>query len=224
MALYPRLTGIGLVDRTQKLHVHSFMAAVGEVERGKMTEAQVATAFGLTPAEQTELTALTARIVQPLESISLGGFTTLTNVGTAYDGTDASRGLGFFRVQTAGITGFEFAVGMDRNGAAGTISWQLWDDTNSVEVARIDDTTGAGAKYVNTVVTLGSPLPASLRRIRVRCKSTTNPDDPIYLGANVVIRRVEKLTAVELHEVLMLGEDEVAPYNTLTAITSRLGV
>lgn len=218
MGLYERILG----TEEPKLPCHQLAGALGELERGFTTIGDVATAFGLSAGEQTELSALLARVVPPLESISLGGFATLTNVGAAFDATNGSRGLGFCFVETFGITGFEFAVGMDRNGAGGTISWQLWDDTNAAQIALIDDTAGAGAKYLTTSQAVG-PLASGTRRLRVRCKSTTAADDPIYLGASLTIRRKARQTALELHEVLMLAESGLA-YQTPAAIKTRLGV
>jgi hypothetical protein len=59
---------MGLVDRlyhtTQdpavggKIGVHAFMAAMGELERGEVTRAQIVTAFNLSAEDETELDAL----------------------------------------------------------------------------------------------------------------------------------------------------------------------
>lgn len=219
MALIERLMGL----ETPKMHVHQFMAALGEIERSKMTAQQAVNGFSLNTEEQTEATSLIAKIVSPLETIAMGGFLTLTNVGTAYDSINAAVGLGFCRIECAGITAFEFRIGMNRNGSAGTVSWQLWDETNSVEAARIDDASGAGNKFVQTQQSVG-PLAAGIRIFRVRCKSTTGTDDPIYYGSNLLLRRVGIMTSETLHEVLLLAESRMAPYDSASAVRTRLGL
>ena len=59
--------------------------------------------------------------------------------------------------------------------------------------------------------------------MRIRAKSTVAADDPVYFGASILIRRIEKLTASELHEVLLLAE-EGAKYATEAALKARLGI
>jgi hypothetical protein len=219
MGLYERLLG----TEEPKIHVHAFMAALGEIERGGMTAQQGIDAFGLDAGEQAEASTLIARIVTPKESISLGGFVTLTNVGNAYVSNYAARGLGVVRLECAGISAFEFGVSVNKIGS-GTQSWQLWDETNSLEVAVIDDDGAAGNKQLATTQTFGSPLAAGIRTLRVRVKSTTAQDDPIYYGASLIVQRVGKMTSDVLHEVLLLAEVRIAPLNTVVAVKARLGV
>jgi hypothetical protein len=217
MSLYDRL-----INGSPKIAVHQFMAALGEIERGKVTALQAANAFELSEAEQIEATELISKIVTPLEMVSIGGFVTLTNVGNTFDATNASQGLGMFRVQTAGITGFEFTVRVNKVGS-GTQEWQLWDDTNSQEIALLSDSGAAGVKTLSVQQDLPAPLGASVRTIRVRARSTTASDDPIFLGACVLIQRVAKLSAEELHQILLLAEGGEA-YTTVAALKARLGV
>ncbi len=219
--LYERIIG----TEEPKIAVHSFMAALGEMERGKITAGTLATAFSLSAAEQTEAATLFNRIVTPLESVSLGGFATLTNMGATYDTTTtvfASLGLGWCRIQTAGITGVEFSVSVNKIGS-GTQSWQLWNETDGTEIAVIDDAGVAGLKTLSVTVSLPGPLAAALKTLRVRAKSTIAADDPIYLGAALMIRRIDRLTSVELHEVLLLAEHGEA-YTVVGALKARLGV
>jgi hypothetical protein len=218
VSLYSRLIG----TTEPKIHVHAFMAALGELERGQMTTQQVIDAFTLSAGEQTEAAALIARVVSPLDSISLGGFLTLTNVGAAYDTTPASKGLGVCRIETFGISGFEFGVFVNKVGT-GTQSWQLWDQTNAAQLAVIDDAGAAGDKTLSVSQSV-SPLPAGLRTLRVRVKSTTAADDPVFYGASLALRRIGMMTADVLHQILLLAEDRINPLHTEAALIARLGV
>ena len=58
MGLFERLTE----ERSSGLPAHQFAAAVDEVSTGNKTQADVATAFGLSSAEQGELDTLMSRI------------------------------------------------------------------------------------------------------------------------------------------------------------------
>jgi hypothetical protein len=187
-----------------------------------MTVQQIIDAFALSESEQTEAATLIARVVSPLDSISLGGFVTLTNVGAAYDTTPASKGLGVCRIETFGVSGFEFGVFVNKVGS-GTQSWQLWDQTNSAQLAVIDDAGASGEKTL-AVSQAVSPLPASLRTLRVRVKSTTAADDPVFYGASLALRRIGMMTADVLHQILLLAEDHINPLHTEDALKARLGV
>ena len=222
MGLYERLIGGAQPENEPHIPVHQWMAALGEFERGKVNAAALAAAFGLSAAEQLEAAALTAKIITPLESISLGAFVQLTNIGTAYDGSNPARGLGIARIQTAGITAFEFGVAVNKVGS-GTQSWQLWNETDGAEIAVIDDAGAAGVKFLSVVETLPAPLGAGFKILRVRAKSTTAADDPIFLGATLMLQRTERLSAEELHQVLLLAEHGLA-YADATSLKARLGV
>jgi hypothetical protein len=65
-------------------------------------------------------------------SISLGGYTVLTSVGTAYDAIEQSRALGFALIDFKDATFITFMIGYNKIGT-GTLTWQLWDATDSVE-------------------------------------------------------------------------------------------
>lgn len=220
MSLYTRL--IGGVEGEVKIPVHAFMGALGEFERGKMTGAEVEAAFGLSGAELAEASALEAKVLYPQESISLGGFQALTNIGAAYDSINASAGLGLCAVQLAGITQVTFGVLVNKIGT-GTQSWQLWNETDGTEIGVIDDAGAAGVKTLQTTLNFSPALSAGIKTVRIRAKSTTAADDPIYFGGTILIRRIEKLTAAELHEVLLLAE-QGAKYTTEAALKARLGV
>jgi hypothetical protein len=219
MSLYTRMLGIDL----PRIPVHDLMAALGEVERDRVTTAAVATAFGLDAGEQTEMETLAAKVIVPQESLALGAFVTLTNVGAAYDAITASRGLGFVGLQTAGIMELTFAVKVSKVGT-GTQSWQLWNETDTAQVGVIDDAGVAGDKTLSTIITPSpAPMVAGFKVLRVRAKSTVAADDPLYYGAAIRLKRTERMTSVELHEVLLLASGGRA-YTTEAALKTRLGV
>jgi hypothetical protein len=68
----------------------------------------------------------------------------------------------------------------------GTQSWQLWNETDGTQVAVIDDAAAVGDNKILTT-TAGVNL-SGLKKIRVRAKSTTAADDPVYYGACAVLR------------------------------------
>ena len=219
MSLYDRLLGnTGFV----KIPVHSFMAVMGEVERGKMTSTQAGDVFNMTAGERTEAAAIIAKVIVPEEIISFGSAITLTNVGATYDAVAPGNGLGFFRIQTAGISSMEFSVYVNKIGT-GTQSWQLWNVTDAAETTVINDTGAAGLKVLTTTHNFVPALGASVKTMRVRVKSTTAADDPIFYGGCVRVRRIEKLSSTELHELLLLAEHGEA-YATEALLKARLGI
>jgi hypothetical protein len=60
MSIYPRLLGIDPL--LSKLPVDIFSSYMGEFQRGKLTQAQMATYFALDASENTELTTLLGRV------------------------------------------------------------------------------------------------------------------------------------------------------------------
>lgn len=222
MSLYTRLLGLS----TPKISIHAFIAAIGEWERGKVTQEDIVEHFGLSGAEETEAVALVAKIVPPREAVSLSNVPaghTLSNVGNAYDAIAGSQNIGYGYFQTAGISQVIFAVRVNKVGA-GTQSWQLWNETDGVEVAVIDDAGGTGQKTLSTTKDFPSPLGPGMKVVRVRVKSTTAADDPVFFAAVVSIRRASVLTALELHEVLLLAEPDGSPYHSEAVVKARLGV
>ena len=219
MGFYERITR----EQAPKIAVHTVQALLGEIQRGRLTAQDAAAVLGLDVGEQAEAEALLARVIVPTEAVSFGGFLALTNIGTAYDGTDAARGLGTALVQTAGITSVIFGVRVNKIGS-GTQSWQLWNETDGVEIALIDDAGAAGAKTLFVTRDFAQPLDAGLKVVRVRAKSTTAQDDPVYYGGAAAIQRAARLTAVELHEILLLAEIHGGPYATAATLKARLGV
>jgi hypothetical protein len=220
MGLFERLSG----EQGPGINLHGAAGFLGELERGKVTAQQVTNALGLSAGEAVEAQALLAKLVPPRESVSLGsGQFTLTNVGTTYDAHALTPGFGFALVQAAGITQVVFAVKVQKIGT-GTQSWQLWNETNASEVAVIDDAAAAGAvKMLSTTVNFDPALGPGIKTVRVRVKSTVAQDDPVYFGAALSIRRVDSLTALELHEVLLCADNGGA-YNTAAELKARLGI
>lgn len=218
MGLYERLTG----ESGPKIHVHTFCAMLQEYRRGGVTQGQINTAFSLSAGEQTEAGSLLARIgMLPPEFISLGGAATLTNIGASYDATSMPKGLGFVDIDMTDISSIVLTVRMNRNAAAGTVSWQLWNETDAAQVGVIDDTTGAGDKFVQTTIS-GLTL-SGVKRLRLRAKSTTSTDDPIYYGSNLRLV-TSRLRLRELEDVLIVAEEKIAPYGSVNAVKTRLGV
>lgn len=81
MAFYRRL--IGLDD--PKIAIHQFMAAMAEFRRGRVTAAQIATAFNLDAAEQAEVTTLRARVTSDaLTAAEIHDVGLLAESGLAY--------------------------------------------------------------------------------------------------------------------------------------------
>lgn len=109
----------------------------------------------------------------------------LTNVGTSYDAIAGSRGLGIQDINFTGVTGLVFRVRYNKVGT-GTLSWQLWNETDSTELARIDDS-AAGDNKSSAVTVTGLALVGE-KTVRVRAKSTVSGDDPVFYGASVLLR------------------------------------
>ena len=116
--------------------------------------------------------------------VSLGGFLTLTNVGANYDTTPASKGLGIASIDFTNCTQIDFIVNVNKVGS-GTQSWQLWNVTDGVEVVVINDAAGTGDKVLSVVKT--TSLPTGVKTVRVRVKSTTAADDPVYYGSTIKV-------------------------------------
>jgi hypothetical protein len=227
MGLYERLIGTA----GPKIHVHTFMAALGEIERGKMSRAQIIAGFGLSASEETELDTLTAKVRTPLESYPMSGRVTLTNVGVNYDSTLDSQSLPFVYLQAAGVTRIDIDLRVRKVGS-GTQDWQLWDDTTGVEAigpgtltsGSLSDSAAAGDHTLQASRVFASPLSPGIRKLRLRARSSTTQDDPVFLNGAIGVFRVDTITSWVLHEVLLLGEDRVAPYETAEAVKARLGV
>lgn len=109
---------------------------------------------------------------------------TLTNVGTSYDAVAASRGLGGQLVDLTGVTSIRLLVSVSRVGS-GTQSWQLWNETDGTELGVITDAV-AGEKKLDATFIL-SPV-VGVKLLRIRAKSTTASDDPIFFFATLLVK------------------------------------
>ncbi len=130
--------------------------------------------------------AIHAGSVRQSERISLGGYNVLTNVGATYDAIAASRGLGLVRLNFAGVSSMEWGLAVQKVGT-GTQSWQLWNETDQVEMAVINDAGAATTKFLNGPTVSNGSLPSGEKLVRIRAKSTVASDDPIYYGGWLVL-------------------------------------
>lgn len=107
----------------------------------------------------------------------------LTNVGASYDAIAASKELGHQFIDFTGVVSVEFSVFVNKIGT-GTQSWQLWNVTDSAEIAVIVDAGAAGDKtlVVNQAVSL-----VGKKNVRIRAKSTVSTDDPYFYSGSVFL-------------------------------------
>lgn len=111
---------------------------------------------------------------------------TITNVGSTYDAVPASKGLGHAEIDLTNVLQVVFRVRYNKVGT-GTLSWQVWNETDGVEIGRIDDSAAAGDNK-NQVATFDVAL-TGIKLIRIRAKSTVAGDDPIYYGSSLRLIR-----------------------------------
>ena len=84
--------------------------------------------------------------------MALGRLLSLTNVGTSYDATNALKALGLATVEMTGFDTVKITVYVNKIGT-GTQNWQLYNVTDTVQVALIADAGATGEKYLATTVT-----------------------------------------------------------------------
>lgn len=225
MSIYARMLGDELLP--SRISAHAFCVAFGELERGKITLAQIATLFQLSPAEQAQVATLAAKTVSPVETVSLAGRTPLSNLGT----TPVVCGLS--SVEAAGITGVEFTVFINRNGASSLLTFRLSDATAGLpgtQIAAVIDTAGTGDKMLTPqLVTLPQPLQPGIKRLVMHAFAGNATDDPIVLGSTLMIRRAESLSSAILHDIAMLAcwdhdHGNVIGLGTAAGFQARLGV
>lgn len=113
-------------------------------------------------------------------SVSLGGFTVLTNIGTVY------RVLGFADLDFTNVTAIDYRARWNKIGT-GTQSWRLWNATDGVELAVFNDAAVAADNRTNATTIAVAAL-TGMKEIQVLGKSTVGADDPIFYGASLVLR------------------------------------
>src|SRR5262245_25135816 len=212
MSLYARLKGL----EEPKLPVHQFGAAVSEYRKAKCTRAQILTAFVLSAEESTQFDDLFGNVIALPEAYSLGSLVDL-NLTTAYDGSEGQKGLGFMAVDVGGITRVTCRVRYSKN-TTGALTWQLWNETNAQQLATFDDTGPTGDKQEDVVLAPAQPLAPGIKVIRLRVKSVSSTVQATFFGASVFVERVERLTADDVHAILMLAETPMPnglPFPTL---------
>lgn len=114
----------------------------------------------------------------------------LTNVGSVYDFIPASRALGIGRRDFRGYDRLTLDVYHQKVGT-GTISYQLWNETagaplldaGGAEVV-VSDAQAAAARFLTATFTVNR---ADVILLRLRSKSTVAGDDPVFLGASVLL-------------------------------------
>lgn len=124
------------------------------------------------------------------QTVSLGGYNVLTNVGNNYDQTAPARGLGMALIDFTNVGNVEFVLGVNKVGT-GTQSWQLWNETDGEQIGVLNDDGATGNKILSGTIPAAN-LPTGTKQVRVRCKSTTAADDPVYYGASLKINRTTR--------------------------------
>jgi hypothetical protein len=109
---------------------------------------------------------------------------TLTNVGSTYDAIVASQGLGIGYFDFTGRTQAMLMVKHQKIGT-GTQTYQLWNETDGVEIGVVNDANAAGAprNLTGTFSINGS----GIKLLRIRAKSTVAADDPIFLRGTIYL-------------------------------------
>lgn len=118
--------------------------------------------------------------------VALGATVTLTNVGASYDAVNVSRGLGRFTFDFTGITEIRVDVSTIHVGT-GSLTWQLWNETDAAEVGTIADANNTG--WHTRSATFTTNLPTGIKTLRLRVLSSVAADDPIYGGAAILLRK-----------------------------------
>mgnify|MGYP001611265221 CR=1 FL=1 len=118
------------------------------------------------------------------QTISIGGYNVLTNVGTAYDAVAVSSGMGIAYVNFTGVAAIDWYISITKAGTSNH-TYQLFNVTDSAELGTIVHTT-TGTAILNT--TISSGIPTGNKLVRVRAKAVTGTDDPIYNGSTIQIR------------------------------------
>ena len=113
---------------------------------------------------------------------TFGAYLVLTNVGTSYDTIAPAKGLGIALVDFSQTNTIYFQVFVNKIGT-GTQSWQLYNVTDAAEIGVINDAGTTGDKVLSATITTG--IPSGEKLVRIRAKSTTAGDDPVYYSGTI---------------------------------------
>lgn len=113
------------------------------------------------------------------ESISLGGYALLTNIGASY------AVIAQVEVDLTAVAQITFRASANKIGT-GTQSWQLWNATDGAELARFDDAAAAGEHTFGPDVVDVTAL-TGMKLLQLRGKSTTGADDPVFRGSTLLL-------------------------------------
>lgn len=113
---------------------------------------------------------------------AFGAYMVLTNVGTSYDAIAPAKGLGMALIDFSNMNTIYFQVFCNKVGT-GTQSWQLYNVTDSAEIGVINDAGTTGDKVLSLSITTG--IPSGEKLVRIRAKSTTAGDDPVYYSGTI---------------------------------------
>ena len=94
----------------------------------------------------------------------------------------ASRGLKVGLLNFTGLVQVILLVRVNKVGT-GTQSWQLWNETDGAEIGVITDAGAAGVKSLQSTFAVSL---TGIKQCRVRAKSTTAADDPVFYDADVL--------------------------------------
>lgn len=118
------------------------------------------------------------------QTVALGAYLVLTNVGASYDAIAATNGLGIATVDFSGVTTIDFRVRCNKIGT-GHQYWQLWNESDSTHIFDIRDAGSAGTKLLSATTT--GRIPTGVKVVRVRSMSSVAADDPVYMGASILV-------------------------------------
>lgn len=120
-------------------------------------------------------------------AVTLGAYNIITNIGTTYDNTAMSKGLGIAVVDMTGIDTIEMRVLYNKI-SAGSYSWQLWNHTDAAQIGVITDASALGDLKLASGSFTGIAL-TGLKVIRIRVLGPNATDDPVYYGGALLLRQ-----------------------------------
>ncbi len=188
--LNPAGSGTGYWKLDTSTPPNRVAASAGEVTAANVDPAQVAAAIAAVRAAYKSAVSTGGSLTFGI-SISLGGGgVAIANVGTSYDSTNPSGGLGVCLVDFDQAVAMVLVVKLNKVGT-GTQTWQLWNDTDNTEIGHVDDAGASGIKTLTITLNAAAVTALALtgiKTLRVRAKSTVSTDGPIYYGSTLGVR------------------------------------